>query len=129
MAPIVVLLVDDEKMVLDALRHQIQTAFGERLMCETAEDAAEAWEVLEELVDDETQVILVVSDWLMPRVRGDVFLERVRSAFPKITRVMLTGQADESIISRVRTEGIADRLLFKPWRAEDLHEAVAAAMS
>ena len=125
----VVLLVDDEKMVLDSLKQQIRGLFGPDLECETAENAEEAWEVLEELMaEDEGRVILVVSDWLMPRVKGDELLEKVRDRYPNISRVLLTGQADPEVLARLQSEGLLDALLFKPWQAETLEKTVASAL-
>lgn len=129
MSDAVILLVDDEKTVLDALRTQIRTLFGRTLSCETAEHVDEAWEVLDELIEDEgAQVILVVSDWLMPGVKGDEFLAQVRSRYPDIVRVMLTGQADAEALERVQREELAQLLLHKPWAEDDLRRAISLAL-
>ena len=126
----VILLVDDEKTVLDALRSQVRTLFGGTLSCETAERVDEAWEVLEELIEqDGATVILVVSDWLMPGTRGDEFLGQVRDRYPHIVRVMLTGQADADALQRVHDEDLAQLLLYKPWGADDLKRAIQLAMA
>lgn len=130
MSDAVILLVDDEKTVLDALRSQIRSLFGSAVSCETAEQVEEAWEVLEELIEDDgARVILVVSDWLMPGVKGDEFLDQVRTRYPAIVRVMLTGQADAAAIQRVRDEDLAQLLLHKPWREDDLRQAIHLALA
>ena len=38
----------------------------------------------------------------MPGIKGDEFLIRVHQKYPKIVKVMLTGQADEVAIERVK---------------------------
>lgn len=124
MKRIVILLVDDEKTVLDSLGEQLRRFYPEGIECEAAESAEEAWEVLKELHDDEIEVIVVVSDWLMPSQRGDEFLARVRAAYPRIGRIMLTGQADPAALERARAGAAAQRILFKPWRPEELREAI-----
>ena len=125
----VVLLVDDEKTVLDSLRNQLRALSGHRLRCETAEEVVEALEVLQELIDeDEEPVILVVSDWLMPGTRGDAFLSEVATRYPNIVRVMLTGQADASALARVRNEKLAHLILHKPWSQADLQSALDLAL-
>ncbi len=128
MNPAVVLLVDDEKTVLDALRRQVVALGGRRLRCETAEHVDEAWEVLQELTEFEEHVILVVSDWLMPGTRGDAFLADVRFRHPDVVRVMLTGQADPSALERVVREQLAHLVLSKPWRESDVQAALALAL-
>ena len=129
MSETVILLVDDEKTILDALRRQIAGLFDDRFVCETAQDVEEAREVLAELVDDDgVRVVLVVSDWLMPDVRGDAFLEEVQGRYPGIRRVMLTGQADAAALERVRAEALAHVLMFKPWREDELRAAILGAL-
>ena len=47
--------------------------------------------------------IIIVSDWLMPGMKGDEFLIQVHQKFPHIVKVLLTGQADsEAILSQAR---------------------------
>ena len=129
MSDTVILLVDDEKTILDSLRQQIRGLFGSALICETAECVEEAWEVLDELMEENSgRVILIVSDWLMPRVKGDEFLAEVRHRHPAISRVLLTGQADAEAIERIREQRLVDALLFKPWDADELAGAVSRAL-
>ncbi len=125
----VVLLVDDEKTILDALRAQIRELGAGGVRCETAEGVDEAWEVLEELVEeDSARVVLIVSDWLMPGTRGDEFLAQVRGRYPTIIRVMLTGQADAVALERVRRDDLAHLLIFKPWQPTDVQSALDLAL-
>ena len=120
----VILLVDDEKSVLDSLRDQLGSLFPEGVECEAAESAEEAWEVLEALNSQGVQILVVVSDWLMPGQRGDEFLARVRARVPRIGRILLTGQADPGVLESARSEGIVHRILSKPWRPDDLRAAI-----
>ena len=129
MAQCVILLVDDEKTVLDSLCAQLGRLYAGSVECELAESAAEAWEVLDELHADRVRVVVVVSDWLMPGQRGDEFLAEVRARYPKIGRVMLTGQADPDALARARDEAEVHRILFKPWRLEELQSAIGQAMA
>ncbi|HRG95681.1 MAG TPA: response regulator [Polyangiaceae bacterium] len=120
----VIVLVDDEKTVLDSLSEQLRRLYPRDVECETAESAEEAWELLQELADENIPVMVVVSDWLMPGQRGDEFLAQVRTTYPHIGRVMLTGQADPAALERARAEAAAHEILFKPWRSEELHDAI-----
>jgi len=120
----IILLVDDEKTILDSLRAELRTQFGRRFGYETAESAPEAWEVIEELVDRGVRVVVVVSDWLMPGMRGDEFLARVRASHPAILRIMLTGQADASAIQRAHDEAHVFEVMHKPWSADDLRSTI-----
>ncbi|URR35204.1 response regulator [Thermosynechococcus sp. HN-54] len=117
----VILCVDDERVILESLRTQLRTAFGDRYLYETAESAEEALEIIDEFQQDSTEIIVIVSDWLMPRVRGDEFLVQVHQRFPKGLKVMLTGQADEA--------ANLHRCLYKPWHSEELVETIRSGLS
>ena len=123
-----ILMVDDEKTILDSLKGQLRTLFGRRFSYETAEDATEAWEVLEELERAGVIVVVVVSDWLMPGKRGDEFLGEVRQRFPRIGRILLTGQADADAIRRAWEEAKVHEVVRKPWAPEELQRAIEAAL-
>lgn len=115
-----ILCVDDERMVLVSLRDQITKHFGDRYRYEVAESADEAWEVIEELCAEAIKVLVIVSDWLMPGMRGDEFLIQVHERFPSIVTVLLTGHADEAAISRARQYANLHAYIAKPWTEEHL---------
>lgn len=119
-----ILCVDDEEIVLTGLKEQIDNHFGNQYRYEVAESAEEAWEVIEELCAEEVKVVVIVSDWLMPNVRGDEFLVAVHQKFPKVVKIILTGQAEEDAIERARREANLHCCLRKPWREEDLIKAI-----
>lgn len=123
-----ILCVDDETTILDTLKEQLVRRFGNRYAYELAENAAEAWEVIEELNEDEIPVVVVVSDWLMPGVKGDEFLLQVHKKFPKMIKIMLTGQADQEAVERVQKEAVLDAYLQKPWTEEELANAIVSAL-
>ena len=129
MSKSVILCVDDERLVLQSLRTQLQEAFGDTYLYEVAEDADEALEVINELNDTSSRIILIVSDWLMPRMKGDEFLIRVHQKFPNIVTIMLTGQADESSIKRAKEQANLHSCLFKPWSEEELVETVKSGLA
>ncbi len=124
----VILVVDDEKTVLDSLSEQLRRLFGDGVECEAAESADEALDVLAQLHAEDARVLVVVSDWLMPGLRGDAFLAEVRARYPGVGRILLTGQADPAVLERARVDGNVHRILFKPWRPDDLCEAVRQSM-
>ncbi|HRG98549.1 MAG TPA: response regulator [Polyangiaceae bacterium] len=119
-----IVLVDDERIIVDSLRLQIRRLRGE-LEVECAGSVSEAWELLEELHADGSTVLVVISDWLMPVTRGDAFLDELKSKFPGIKRVLLTGQADEEALRRVRDRDLVDLMLHKPWSEQDIRDVMA----
>lgn len=123
-----ILCVDDEKFVLDSLKEQLKSRFGQQYLYETAQGADDAWEIIEELVDDQIEILIIVSDWLMPGMKGDEFLIKVHQNYPNITTVMLTGQADEAAVNRAKKEANLFRCLHKPWTEKELADTIIAAL-
>lgn len=120
----VILCVDDEVVVLDSLKIQLKQEFGDSYLYEVAESADEALEIIEELHEDQVNILVIVSDWLMPGMKGDEFLIRVHEKFPHILKVMLTGQADQEAIDRAHHEAHLHRCLHKPWNGKELIETI-----
>ena len=125
----IILCVDDEKIVLKSLKTQLKSAFGNAYVYEMAESPADALELIEELNDDKIPLLLIVSDWLMPGMKGDEFLVRVHQKFPKIVKIMLTGQADEKAVNRAFKEANLHQCLQKPWSESELVETIKTALS
>lgn len=123
-----IICVDDEVTILDSLKKQLKRKFGDRFIYEVAESAEEAWELVEELNEDGIEVIVIVSDWLMPGTKGDEFLVQIHERFPEVIKVMLTGQADDEAIDRAREEANLHACLYKPWTEEELTQIITTAI-
>lgn len=124
MSKLAILCVDDEVTILNSLLRQMENAFGDSYLYEIAENAEEGLEVIEEMQDEDIGIIVIVSDWLMPGMKGDEFLIEVHKKFPKVVKILLTGQADEDAIERVKQEANLHRYLRKPWNNQELIECI-----
>lgn len=123
-----ILCVDDEKIVLDSLQEQLRNTFGDLFEYEIAESVDEAWEVIEDLVGDGYEMVLVISDWLMPKVKGDKFLIELHQKYPETVTIMLTGQADPEAVENAFQNANLYAYIRKPWREEDLINYVNSAL-
>lgn len=119
-----ILCVDDEKVVLDSLRDQLRAYFKDTVILEFAESSDEALEIIDELNEDEVKILLIISDWLMPGMKGDEFLSKIHKRFPKITKVLLTGQADPQAIEKAKSSDYLNHLLQKPWESSEIIKIV-----
>ncbi|MBE9039499.1 response regulator [Oscillatoriales cyanobacterium LEGE 11467] len=123
-----ILCVDDERIVLTSLRDQIERHFGKTHQCELAQSADEALEVLAELNEDGVSTLIIVSDWLMPGMKGDELLIQVHQQFPKIKKILLTGQANLEAIDRTQKLADLHQYLSKPWEEEILIAVIASGL-
>lgn len=121
MARPVILCVDDEPLILEALKTELRNRFASRFAYETALDGREALDLIAELAAEGVTVVMVVSDWMMPGLKGDEFLSLVHERWPAIHTVLVTGHADREALARLASEGGKDvHVLSKPWKSADL---------
>jgi CheY-like chemotaxis protein len=120
----VLLCVDDEVIVLTALKDQLRRAYGSDFVVEVAESAEEALELLDELSEQGHKILVIVSDWLMPGMKGDEFLIQAHHRFPTVVKIMLSGQAEQAAVDRARRDAGLHEFLSKPWNAAELVESI-----
>ncbi len=124
-----ILCVDDEIVVLESLEIELRKAFDDTYLYEFAENADEALEIIEELVEHKVDLLVIVSDWLMPGMQGDEFLISIHHKYPTIITILLTGQADLDAIERAKNQANLHTYLYKPWNSRELIEAIKSGLS
>jgi len=115
-----VICVDDEKIILDSLQEQVINRVGDRFECEVAQSGEEALELIEELLDEKKQIAVIISDQLMPSMKGDEFLIAAHKRVPDAYKILLTGQATLDAVRNAINHARLYRYVMKPWREEDL---------
>jgi CheY-like chemotaxis protein len=123
-----ILCVDDETIILESLQEQLERHFGNGYLYEIAENAEEGLEIVDELASDGIKILIIVSDWLMPGIKGDEFLIRVHQRFPSIVKVLLTGQANEDAIKRAEKDAELFAVIHKPWSDTELFNIIKAGL-
>ncbi len=116
----IILCVDDEKMVLDSLRYQLSNELGEVFDFEFAESGEEALEIIEELQEEGIELPIIISDQIMPGMKGDELLTKVSEVSNFTKRILLTGQANADDIGNAVNNANLYRYIAKPWNATDL---------
>ncbi|MEG3898077.1 MULTISPECIES: response regulator [unclassified Microcoleus] len=124
----VIVCIDDEPDVLNSLKIELKKAIGDRCIIETAEGGADALELLADLQADEYEIALVLSDYIMPDIKGDELLRRIHESSPDTLTIMLTGQADLEALSNAIKYAKLYRYIPKPWQNEDLKLTVVEAI-
>lgn len=120
MKNIAILAVDDERIILDSIRMQLEKNFNTKYILEFAESADEALEVVESLTESGIDILLVISDYLMAGMKGDEFATILKSTYPNVNIVMLTGQITTEASTTLIDKNIILKLIEKPWKEEDL---------
>ncbi|TJY60033.1 sigma-54-dependent Fis family transcriptional regulator [Sinimarinibacterium sp. CAU 1509] len=106
-----VLVVDDELRSQEALRRTLDEDF--EVFC--ASNVDEAQKILEREF-----IQIVLCDQRMPGTCGIDFLKQVRSQYPEVIRIIISGYTDaQDIIAAINDAGIYLYLL-KPWQPDQL---------
>ena len=116
-----ILLVDDEVNITKALRRLLME--DEQYDIYIANSGAEALELLAE----EPDIGVIVSDQRMPEMTGVEFLHRARDLVPDAVRILLTGYADIEASIAAINEGAVFRYLTKPWDDDALIQSIGEA--
>lgn len=124
----VIICIDDEVTVIDSLKIELKRAIGDRCIVETAEGGEDAIALVEELLQEGTEVAVVLSDYIMPDIRGDEVLKRIHTLSPDTLTILLTGQADLEAIGNAIKYAKLYRYIAKPWRSDDLKLTVVEAL-
>ncbi|MEQ8959996.1 MAG: PAS domain S-box protein, partial [Coleofasciculus sp. C2-GNP5-27] len=125
----VIICVDDEKTVLSSLKAELKEAIDKNYLIEIAEAGEEALELVEELLEDGYEIPLIISDHIMPGMKGDELLKQVHRLSPKTLKIMLTGQADIEAIGNAIKYAKLYRYIAKPWQSSDLTLTVQEAVN
>ncbi len=115
MAKPVVMTVDDDRAVLQAIARDLRRRYGSDFQIVGAASGAEALEVLAGLAVRDRAVALIASDQRMPEMTGVELLERAREHAPEAKLVLLTAYADTDVAIRAINEIGLDYYLLKPW--------------
>jgi len=124
----VILCVDDEIVILTSLRDQLIYHLGNDYTIEIAESGEEALEALGEFLEEGIEVPLIISDQIMPGMKGDEMLIKIHSRYPRALKIFLTGQADANAVGNAVNRANLYRYISKPWDEADLRLTVTKAL-
>ena len=115
-----VLVIDDEPDILDLLYRTLHREF--RVL--RASSGPDALEVLAQ----EDQIAVIVSDQRMPLMSGTEFLSLTAAQYPDIMRIIVTGYTDVDDLVEAINTGKVFKYVTKPWDDEDLKDSVRKAV-
>ncbi len=121
MAKPVILALDDEPAVLNAVERDLRQKYGRDYRILKAENGATALDALKQLQERGELAALFLVDQRMPQMTGTQFLDHARALFPDAKKVLLTAYADtEAAIASINRIGL-DYYLMKPWDPPSEH--------
>jgi thioredoxin reductase (NADPH) len=115
MAKPIIMTIDDEPHVLNAIARDLQAHYQSDYRIVKAGSGAEALEAVREFKRRNAPVALFLADQRMPAMSGVEFLEEAIKLFPEARKVLLTAYADTDAAISSINEIDLDYYLMKPW--------------
>jgi thioredoxin reductase (NADPH) len=115
MARPILLAVDDDMSVLEAVVQDLRRQYGAVYRVMRAASGQAALDTLAQLKARQEPVALLLSDQRMPGMTGVDFLETSRGLYPDARRVLLTAYADTEAAIRAINAARIHYYLNKPW--------------
>jgi thioredoxin reductase (NADPH) len=115
MARPILLAVDDDASVLEAVVQDLRRNYGAAYRVMRAASGQAGLDTLNQLKTRSEPVALLLSDQRMPGMTGVEFLERAQDVYPDSLRVLLTAYADTEVAIRAINTARIHYYLTKPW--------------
>lgn len=111
----VIMILDDEPQVLNAVERDLRKHFRSEYRIVKSTNGQDALDALTKLKQRNTPVALYLVDQRMPKMSGTDFLGEASKLYPQARKVLLTAYADtQAAISSINDIGL-DYYLMKPW--------------
>lgn len=111
----VILVVDDDPQVLNAIRRDLRSRYRDDYRVLAANSGAAALSTVKELKARGDALAMLISDQRMPSMLGVDVLAKARDIYPIARRVLLTAYSDIDAAVRAINEAHLDHYLQKPW--------------
>ncbi|NGX43276.1 MAG: Phosphoserine phosphatase RsbU [Chlamydiae bacterium] len=115
-----ILVVDDDELVLSALKLTLQREGYEVFL---AQDGHKAVEMMKK-----TSPALIICDYLIPGIGGIEVLKEAQTLKPDTIRILLTASQDRDTAIKAINVGRVHQFITKPWKDEDLREIVRSSL-
>ena len=115
MASPIILIVDDDIQVCNAVERDLRQHYRQDYRIMKATSGAVALETVQRLKQRNDQIALFLVDQRMPGMEGVTFLAEAMKFYPDARKVLLTAYADtQAAITAINLIGL-DHYLMKPW--------------
>src|SRR5260370_244145 len=111
----ILLAIDDDTSVLEAVVQDLRRHYGTDYRIVRAASGAAALDICRQLHERKATVALFLSDQRMPGMTGVDFLQQALTLYPDAKRVLLTAYADTEAAIRAINSAKIHYYLNKPW--------------
>ncbi|MCZ2355424.1 MAG: hybrid sensor histidine kinase/response regulator [Bacteroidia bacterium] len=120
------IIVDDVQEVLQTVRDQLKF-LTHLFTIEVSESGDEGMDILQEILEQKRDVGVIISDQIMPGMKGVDFLVKAKTLFPNSITILLTGQAERDDVGTAVNKAALHRFIAKPWDPVEFQKTIEAA--
>ena len=120
-----ILLLDDEPLILSALRRALYSELA--LPGLRIDTFSNPYQALQQVCVCDYD--LAIADYRMPQMSGVTFLQALKDTAPHTVRMMLSGSTEFETAMSAINEAHVFRFITKPWQAVELQENIRAALA
>lgn len=118
-----VICVDDDPHILQMLSLQLRKCIDtENVLLDLFIDPHQVEEHLVMLQKQSIVVDFLITDFRMPSMSGYELIKKIKTAFSDVKCILLSGQADEALVEKLKQEGLLEAFIAKPWKEQQLFE-------
>lgn len=111
-----VLFVDDQKEILDLLKLKLKDKHYRTFFADSSDSALALLK--------KQEIHVVVTDLLMPGTNGIALLQELKTHYPGIVRIVLSGLSQVTSILSAINNGDIYRYITKPWKIDEQAETI-----
>lgn len=121
----IIMCVDDDPLILQMLSFQLNRNLNPEInLIECCDDPKLVLECIEELPKDPTTELIILTDYQMPEMNGGQLVSQIKEKYPNSRCIMLSGQANESVVQDLVDSKKLELFIHKPWNEEGLLRAI-----
>ena len=121
----IILCIDDNIEVLKSLRFQLRQHLMRDIRIILAEGSEDALSTLDVLDLSRNDMLLIVSDWLMPNINGEDLIKLIEHRWGPIMTIVLSGHITPEAKERLVSLQQVISVMSKPWDGEKLTRLIA----
>ena len=125
----IILCIDDNIEVLKSLRLQLRQSLVKDIRIILAEGSEDALKTLEVLNLSRSDMLLIVSDWLMPNINGEDLIKLIEQRWGQIMTIVLSGHITPEAKERLSNLDQVISVMSKPWSGEALTQLITQSLT
>lgn len=116
-----IITVDDDALITQVLKFQLAKYFdSSEMIIESVNEPEASFALIEDIRTYGVEPVLLIVDYQMPKINGAQLIRQLKTKYPEIKYIMLSGQANDVVVEELKNEGLIHAFLHKPWEESEM---------